>query len=64
MTNFRNKLMNHVQEVLKIKDDREHHEKEKMSYYKKYREHLGKVQELTRQLNKKIEDFEEYRIKK
>ena len=58
------KLMEHVQEVLKIKDERNKHTDKKIDYYSKFKFHLGREQELIRQLNEKIEEFEDFRIKK
>lgn len=57
------KLMEHVQEVLKIKDERNKHGDKKADYYQKFKFHLGKEQEFVRQLNEKIEEFEDFRIK-
>lgn len=58
------KLVGHVQEVLRIKDERNEQEDKKIEHFQKFKFHLGRTQALTRQLNEKIEDFEEYRIKK
>ncbi|KKM60139.1 hypothetical protein LCGC14_1544820 [marine sediment metagenome] len=56
------KLMKHVQDVLKIKDERNVHADKKIEHFQKWKQHLGKEQELTRRLNEKLEEFEEYRI--
>lgn len=58
------KLLKHIQEVLKIKDERNINSDKKTEHYGKFKFHLGREQELTRNLNDKIEEFEEYRIKK
>ena len=55
-------LVGHVQEVLKIKDERDEHTDKQIEHYQKYKHHLGRVQELSRQLNDKIGDLEEYRL--
>lgn len=59
-----NKLMKHIQEVLKIKDERNENTDKKTDAFQKYKFHLGREQELTRKLNESIEGFEKYRIKK
>lgn len=58
------KLIKHVQEFLKIKDERNVNADKKAHHYGKFKFHLGREQELTRNLNEKIEEFEVYRIKK
>lgn len=64
MATKENKLVKHVQEVLKVKDERNKEKDKKIDHYQKFKHHLGRTQELTRLLNEKIEEFEEYRIKK
>lgn len=58
------KLIKHVQDVLKIKDERNVNADKKTHHYAKFKFYLGREQELTRNLNDKIEEFEAYRIKK
>lgn len=58
------KLMKHVQKVLKIKNERNENTDKKIDFYKKFKFYLGREQELTRQLNEKIEEFEKFRVKK
>ncbi|KKK54811.1 hypothetical protein LCGC14_3080940 [marine sediment metagenome] len=60
--NIQGRLMQHVQEVLRIKDERDVHRVKQIDYFSKFKVHLGKQQELTRQLNEKVDEFEEYRI--
>ncbi len=57
-----NSLIQHVQVMLNVKDERNEHSDKKAEHYQKFKHHLGREQELTRQLNEEIESFEEFRI--
>lgn len=50
------KLEEHYKNILKIKDEREMHRDKQLEHYAKFKEHLGKVQELSRQLSDSIEE--------
>ncbi len=52
-----------VQELLILKEERKEKNKVRISHFQQYRKLLGQEQELTRKLNKKLEELEEFRMR-
>ena len=56
-----NELLKVIKEILRLKNMRKDAVKWKSENYQKFKMHLGKEQELTRQLNEQIEELEAFR---
>lgn len=50
------KLEAHFKEILRIRDERESCRDKQVEHYQKFKKFLGRVQELSRNLNEKIEE--------
>ena len=55
-------LMEHVQKILVYKRAREELSEKQKFHYQKFKLYLGKVQQESRNINKEMEEFEQFRI--